>query len=66
MSLLQLTLLFLQNALAQYKTSGAGAELIAGIEASIAQLSKTIGTEVKLGQIESLRVPVPDWPAAKL
>jgi hypothetical protein len=66
MSLLQLTLLFLQSALAQYKASGAAAELIAGIEASIAQLSKTIGTEISLGQLESLRVPVPDWPAAKV
>ncbi len=66
MSLLQLTLLFFQNVLAQYKASGAAAELIAGIEASIAQLTKTIGTEITLGQLESLRVPVPDWPAAKL
>lgn len=66
MSLLQLTLLFLQSALSQYKAQGAAAELIAGIEAAIAQLSKTIGTEITLGQIEGLRVPMPDWPAAKL
>ncbi len=66
MSLLQLTLLFLQNALAQYIAAGAATEVIAGIQAAIAQLSKTIGTEVTLGQLESLRVPVPDWPAAKL
>jgi len=65
MSLLQLALLFLQNTLAQYKSAGAAIELIAGIEASIAKLQETIGTELTLGQLEGLRVPVPDWPAAK-
>ena len=64
MSLLQLALVFLRNILDQYVKAGAPKEVIDGIIAVIAKIEEVHGTEVTLGQLEELRVAVPDWPAS--
>ena len=62
-SLLTMGLLLLKNILAQYQAAGAAQGLIDGIIAAIAELEKVAGTEVTAGQLESLRVAIPDWGA---
>ena len=54
-SIIDLVLTLLSSALAAFVKSGAPQEIIAGIEAAIAELTKVQGTPVTYAQLESLR-----------
>jgi len=62
---IQIALALLSGILTQYKVGGAAQEIIAGIESSIAELTKAHGQEVTLGTLEALRVPIPQWATPK-
>lgn len=55
-TLISLALTLLQSVLASAKVGGIAPEIIANIEASIANLLKVKGTPVTFGQLEDLRV----------
>jgi siroheme synthase len=59
-SIIELVLSLLGAALAAAKQNGVTQEVVAGIEAAIANLQKVQGTPVTYDQLESLRVK-PTW-----
>lgn len=59
-SIITLVLGLLGSALSAAKQNGVAQEVIAGIEAAIAELTKVQGTPVTFNQLESLRVE-PKW-----
>lgn len=60
MTLLQIAISLVLTELDAAKVGGAAPEIIANLEAAVANLMKAHGTDVTFGQLESLRVK-PTW-----
>jgi hypothetical protein len=67
MNWLQLTIVLLQNMLADYKIKGVSAGIIADVESALASLLSAHTQSLTFGNVEALgvTVPLPDWSNMK-